>query len=136
MNVYHIVNEQKIESPVTAFCGEKLDRMNGDYVWADQETTDLHCRGKHCQACLDSDDYALYHLANAGESAALDTAFVGGTVTGRISARKPHVESMARSMTDTARRILNEPVLPPQTMMLSPIDYSALEKRFNKRFKK
>ena len=89
LNVYHIVNEQIITSPVTAFCGVELDRQNGDYLWADQAETDLHCRGKHCQDCLDSDDYVLYLLGEVGEDskglwAGVDFK-VQGTVTGRLN---------------------------------------------------
>ena len=126
MNVYHIVNEKIITSPVTAFCGVELDRQNGDYLWADQAETDLHCRGKHCQDCLDSDDYVLYLLGEVGEDSKGLWAGVDfkaqGTVTGRMSFKGPNY---SQSIRHVMRAGENKAM--PTTVFVSPAEYRKME---------
>lgn len=135
MNVFHIVEERAITNPVTAMCGEKLDRLNGSYVWADQVAVDQeYTTNKRCQACLDSDEYAFYALANAGEGESYN--IFSGVTTGRLSSSKPNISNgpviTARMLTDATRRTMLQ-VQDIHDVFVSPTDYASLEKRFIKK---
>jgi hypothetical protein len=137
MNVFHIVSEMKIQSPVKALCGAELDRMNGDYVWADQVSVDKEYRsGKHCTACIDSDDYALYLLGNAGEVGESNGWDGTGTVTGRMSSSKANISNVPRiskaMLIDSARK-MNKPNFNAQNIIISASDYAAIEREYIKK---
>lgn len=134
MNVFHIVNEKHIVSPVKAFCGAELDRQLGDYVWADQVQYDLvHVKGEHCPACLDSADYSLYLLGSAGEVEEPRNVWQGVT-TGRMQSSRPNFVNVPRGITKAeVRRIAADMQDRISETMLSPTDYAALEKRLIKK---
>lgn len=134
MNVFHIVNEKHIVNPVKAFCGKELDRVNGDYVWADQVQYDLiHVEGEHCPACLDSADYALYLLGSAGDGEEPRNVWQGVT-TGRLQSNRPNFVNVPRGITkQEVRRIAEEIQDNVSQTILSPTDYAALERRLLKK---
>ena len=133
VSVFHVVSEKRIESPVKAFCGEELDRMNGDYVWADQVTVDKeYIYGKHCQECLDSDDYSLYLLGSAGE-AGEPTDMWQGVFTGRMSCAKPNMSNVPKGITkQEVLRMAHAMQDNPSVTMLSPTEYAELERKLLK----
>lgn len=134
VNVFHIVSERTITTPVKAFCGEELDRHFGDYVWADQVQYDItHVKGAHCPACLDSEDYALYLLANAGEGEEPKDVWQGVT-TGRLQSSRPNFVNVPRGMTkEEVYRIAADMQDNISRTVMSPTDYAALERELLKK---
>lgn len=135
VNVFHIVNERVITSPVKAFCGAELDRHLGDYVWADQAQYSLiHVKGKHCPACLDNDDYALYLLGSAGEGE--PKSVWDGVTTGRLQSSRPNISSVPRGITkQEVLRIAADMQMQDgiSETIMSPTDYAELERKVLKR---
>jgi hypothetical protein len=133
VNVFHIVSERVIESPVKAFCGAELDRQLGDYVWADQAQYSLeHVKAKHCPTCLDSDDYALYLLGSAGEGEEPNDVWSGVT-TGRLQSSRPNFVNVPRGITkQEVLRMAHDMQDRVSETMLSPTEYAELERKLLK----
>jgi hypothetical protein len=133
VNVFHIVNEKYVVTPVKAFCGKELDRQLGDYVWADQAHYHLiHVKGEHCPTCLDSDDYALYLLGSAGEVTEPKSVWQGVT-TGRVQSSRPNISNVPRGITKKeVLRIANDMQDRVSETMLSPTEYAELERQLKR----
>lgn len=111
--------------PRDAFCGEVVEHV-GAYVYAaDAE----YAEGPLCEACLASDDYALYLLGTVGNEPPDPYAgFNLGTVTGRLSSSQPNFSNMAEILKCEIEKMQFDVEAKAMQAILHPADYAALEK--------
>ena len=112
--------------PRDTFCGKVLEQL-GTYVYAaDAE----YAQYPLCEACLASDDYALYLLGSVGDD--IRNIFDGissvGTQTGRLSSSQPNISNVIRELKDATDKMRFDLEAKTLEMILSPTDYAAFEK--------